>query len=93
MLAQMEPTEMDERVAVEMMDGGDPYAVMTAVLIRGFTALCRAWGADVLPEDFDPRPSDKQPSGRQHSSTVENASPNKAAAFMAMTMGRPSTNS
>ena len=92
MLAEMEPAEMDERIAAETLDGGDPYAVITAVLIRGFTALCRSWGAEVTPEDFDPRPRVGEVKSQQEKPAGQIvASPDQTVAFLAATLGQGGT--
>ncbi len=99
MLAEMEPAEMDERIAAERVyDPDDPLDRLADILIRGFTALSRSWGAKLEPKHFDPRKDPRQERrGNQPTEgpapTIETdanvASPNQAAALAACMLGPP----
>jgi hypothetical protein len=94
MLAEMEPAEMDERIAAELVDG-DPVERIATILKLGFAALCCPCGGTVNPELFDPprRLTNSSRPGTSRSVAASDRepilSPAQAAAMMHGTLGPP----
>lgn len=90
MLREIDPQEMDERLAAEILDSEWKERLLT-ILKLGFMAICNVRGADFSPDDFDPLRY-RAPSHRRFghaTQSEEAASPNAAAAIAAMSLGPP----
>lgn len=90
MLDTLTPAEFGELMAADIVDP-DPQERIAEILKLGFAAT--TW-AKVKPEDFEPKyelAASDQPEAAS-SNSEEALSPNQAAAFAAMTFGRPPNN-
>lgn len=97
MLGEMEPSQFDEWMAAEALDGNAVDRVI-AVLKLGFATLCRAHGMQLNPDHFDVGREIRFGTEQTSEHTLEQlpgespqpvASPNQAAALATLTLGPP----